>query len=79
MASQGTSTLSERVAHHLRVARDQSGMTQRQLAARLGVDQLAVSRWERGVVRPNDTNLAGLADIFGLPMEAFYGPVEEAA
>lgn len=36
--------------HSLRIARELAGWSQAELAAAFGVDQSAVSRWEKGVV-----------------------------
>ena len=35
-------------------ARGKAGLSQQELAERLGVDQPLISRWERGIVRPSD-------------------------
>lgn len=39
------------------------GLTQAQLGARLGVNKLTVSRWERGALRPSASSLQALADL----------------
>jgi len=36
------------------------GLTQEELGARLGVDKMFVSRWERGQIRPSAESLAAL-------------------
>ncbi len=36
----------------IRAARQRAGLSQKQLAARLGTNQTSISRWERGAVRP---------------------------
>lgn len=41
--------------------RKQRGLTQEQLAQRVGVTAMVVSRWERGVSKPSLSNLAPLA------------------
>lgn len=41
-----------------------AGMTQAQLAQRLGVDQRTVSAWEKGVARPSFETLALICDLF---------------
>lgn len=49
---------------HLRV--EKLGLRQKQLAHRLGVDPMTVSRWERGATVPDDLHrvlLARLADV----------------
>lgn len=40
-------------------------LTQRQLADRVGVDPITVSRWERGTP-PSDLNRVRLARVFGV-------------
>ncbi|MGH7687143.1 MAG: helix-turn-helix domain-containing protein [Candidatus Dormibacteria bacterium] len=42
-----------RAATTIREARDRAGVTQAQLASRLGTSQAAVWRWERGLVEPS--------------------------
>jgi DNA-binding XRE family transcriptional regulator len=39
------------------------GFTPREFAARLGVDKLTVSRWERGAVNPSAESLAAIENI----------------
>ena len=40
-------------------------LKQRELAAKIGVDPITVSRWERGVTRPSDIHRVLLARIGG--------------
>lgn len=40
-------------------------LKQRELAAKLGVDPITVSRWERGVTRPSDIHRVLLARLGG--------------
>jgi transcriptional regulator with XRE-family HTH domain len=47
----------------LRTARRSSGMTQKQLADRLGVESITVSRWERGVTTPSLPRLRRIAEL----------------
>jgi len=47
----------------LRAKRVAAGLTQRALAARLGVTQEAVSAWERGLWRPSPKHLHELAHV----------------
>lgn len=47
---------------HLRLEKT---LTQRQLAGKLGVDPITVSRWERGTP-PSDLNRVMLARVFGV-------------
>ena len=46
-----------------------SGMTQGQLAEKIGCSQKDVSRWERGARTPRVETLAKIADVFGCQME----------
>lgn len=49
----------------IRQLREQLGMSQRQLAAALGLDPSAVCLWESGKTVPTIHNLYRLADILG--------------
>lgn len=53
--------------------RRDSGMTQEQLAARLGVTFQAVSKWETGVSCPDIQLLPRIADVFGVTLDALFG------
>lgn len=51
------------VGERLRTARRVAGLTQKQLAAELGVEAITVSRWERGVTIPSLPRLRQIAEI----------------
>lgn len=57
--------------HYIVEHRDAKGVTQAQLADRLGCDEMTVSRWERYVTRVDMPILAAVA-------EALYGDLAEA-
>ena len=57
----------------IRPLREKSGMTQRKLAADIGVSPGAVAQWELGTTQPTADNLVALADAFGVPMDALFG------
>ena len=40
--------------------REALNLTQAEMGARLGVNKVTVSRWERGALRPSDTSLAAI-------------------
>ena len=47
-------------------ARKRSGMTQSDLAEKLGVSRQAVSRWEMGTAKPEFENLIAISDLLGV-------------
>ena len=51
-------------AENLRLLRRSAGMTQRELAQSVGVDQRTVSAWEKGVCEPSFSLLSRLCEIF---------------
>lgn len=53
----------------IRSLREERGLTQRQLAAALGVTDKAVSKWERGGGCPDIELLGALSDHLGTPVE----------
>ena len=53
----------------IQAARKRLGMTQEQLAEKLGVSGQAVSKWESDISCPDITALPTLADIFGLSVD----------
>ena len=46
--------------------RKQSGLTQAQLAEKLGITDKAISKWERGVAMPDTSIMLELCDILGI-------------
>jgi transcriptional regulator with XRE-family HTH domain len=52
----------------------QAGMSQRQLARELDVDEGHVSKLARGTVRPKWATAVAIARVLKLPLEAFIGP-----
>ena len=61
----------------IRTLRTEKGLTQKELAAAVGVTDKAVSKWERGKSLPDITLLETLAGVFDRPpgelLEAVYG------
>lgn len=62
-------SLGQRIAELRRGA----GMTQEQLAARLGVSFQAVSKWENALSCPDVTLLPLLAEVFGVSIDSLFG------
>ena len=66
-------TLGKRIVSH----RKRLGLTQDQLAERLGVTAQAVSKWENDLSCPDITTLPKLAEIFGTSTDALLGIVKD--
>ena len=52
--------------------RKNKGVTQRELAYRLGISEQAVSKWEKNLSNPSTKNLLQIAKIFGVSITYFY-------
>lgn len=65
----------------IRDLRRSAGMTQLELAVRLGVTPVTVYNWERGKYEPKASQLRALARVFGVSMDEidFEGPMEGKA
>ena len=51
--------------------RKSKGVTQRELAERLGISEQAVSKWEKNLSNPSTKNLLQIAKIFGVCTTSF--------
>ena len=61
----------------IRQLREERGWTQQTMAWQLGLEQSAVSAWERGQRVPRPRNLRRLAELFGVSVEAIaFGPAD---
>lgn len=72
MTSQVTSGRATTLATNIRLLREQDSLTQRDLADKLGVDPMLVSKWERGKHKPAERNLIALSDVSGRNVAWFY-------
>lgn len=70
MSSSGRGNGVDVIGRNIRLARGEE--RQRDLAARLGVDPMRVSDWERGVHVPSTQNLVALATATGRSLAWFY-------
>jgi transcriptional regulator with XRE-family HTH domain len=62
------------LGHRIKGLRKQKGLTQQEFAAKLGVTQPTVHRWEKGAFTPDDRMLEVLSDLAGVPTAVFrYG------
>lgn len=57
----------------LKEIRLRCGLTQADLAAKLGVTQSAVAMWERGAVMPAASKIPELANALNCSIDALYG------
>ena len=62
----------------LRYWRSRAGLTQKQLAAAIGIDAASITRWQQGDVVPTTTRLLQVAEACGVDMVTFWGPMPEA-
>lgn len=53
------------IAEQILEQRKISGLTQRQICYDLGLDESAVSRWERGLNSPSVNDLNKMCDLYG--------------
>lgn len=52
-------------------ARREAGLTQEELAKKIGQKISAVARWEAGVFKPTEANLKKIAEATGKPLDYF--------
>lgn len=64
-------------SERLREARKQRGISQTEAAERLGVARQTISRWECGECDPTLENLRGLADVYGMTVDALLNGAPE--
>lgn len=57
--------------------RKKAGLTQGQLALKIGVKATSVSSWERGANAPDIETLYELCKLFGVSLDQMYGVKEE--
>lgn len=57
------------LGNNILIKRKENGMTQEDLADRLGVSLQAVSDWERNVKKPETQNLIDLAKLLGVSID----------
>lgn len=66
-------SLSKRIAE----ARKAAGLTQTEVARRLGIRPQSVQAWESGVSAPRARRLTELAQVLEVPEAFFFGPNDE--
>ena len=63
-------------SERLMILRKQAGLSQEQLADRLGVTRQSVSKWESGTALPELVKLISLSEIFGVSLDYLTGRTE---
>lgn len=58
---------------NIKQLREQRGMTQEELANRLGVKYPAVSKWEHGMAYPSMNTVIKMAELFQVSMDVVLG------
>ncbi|MCI6686788.1 MAG: helix-turn-helix domain-containing protein [Ruminococcus sp.] len=58
---------------HLKLARKQSGMTQKEVADNIGVGQSTYKNYECGIREPNGDTIVELANLFGVTTDYLLG------
>ena len=58
----------------LEAARVNSGLTQKELAEKLGISNVTVVNWEKGITEPSLSQLRTISQLSGIPMDYIYVP-----
>lgn len=66
-------------SERLKGLRKQVGLTQVDVAEKLGISQPAYASWERGVKKPTQDNLVKIAQILNVSVDYLVGNSEEKA
>jgi len=61
------------IAEHIKALRDKAGLTQTQLARKLGVTRSCVNAWEMGISSPSTQYLVDLAILFHVSTDYLLG------
>lgn len=65
------------IALNLKNAREKQGMTQAEVAAKVGITQAACVQFEKGIRIPNAVTLKAIADALEVPVGSLYEEFEE--
>lgn len=61
------------IGERIRACRDRLGLSQRELATRMGRDQVTLSRWELGKAVPSASALGDLSSALGVTTDYLLG------
>lgn len=79
MPSQASSSSATTLSQNLQRARAMKGLTQMELAIKIGTEPMQISKWERGKHRPSDERLLALARILGVDLPWLYTERDDVA
>ncbi len=65
------------IANRLVKLRKEKGLSQEDLAAKIGISRQAVSKWERAEASPDTDNLILLARLYGVSLDALLATEDE--
>jgi transcriptional regulator with XRE-family HTH domain len=63
------------IGKRLKSIRLQAGLSQRELAEKVGISAQTISKYERGLDTPGSADLIRLAKAFGVRVEYFFRPI----
>ena len=66
------------LASKIKFLRRKIGLSQMELAEKLGVSRQAISSWEAGASRPSVDNLQCLSKLYNIPLEVLLDDTAEA-
>ena len=66
-------------SERLKKLRKDTGLTQVDVASKLGISQQAYASWERGVKKPTQDNLVNIAQILNVSVDYLVGNLQETS
>jgi len=66
------------IGNQIRHFRKQQGITQEELAQKIGVRQYSIARWEKGHNNPTPEKIGKIAEVLGVALGDLYGIVEKS-
>lgn len=64
------------IGRMIKDARTRKGLSQAELAEKVGVSQAAIGQWERGTFTPRGRNLNALADVLGIAFQPEFSDLD---
>lgn len=67
----------KQIGLRIKKVRKEAGLTQQQLAKRLGIPYQSIGQWERGIRNPKIETLQAIADAIGVSLDYLLGNVND--